>query len=603
MQEERRNNDDPDGNSTGGQMNYKGNRTHVYSVIPDAPKMRTEYTNKGRSKSVNGEPTISQVWDLTPPPQDSNNVGTSEERVQLQRQAQQAYIYVQQQEWRRQNGIFKMIIGPTITTPRIKVTINEAATVAYWDTGAPISLIHRKLLTPRQLTLVRPMTEDYYSFTGQKLDINEKIRIVFLYQEQHICAQVCITDHEVIQCVLGMDIIAQLERRQVDWMNSDKAGEMRIAQPSRVTKEGQSQEVNDEGNRMEERRRMRIRNGLLYEESAETTVIRPHQMPLIRQKVEINGNAMEGIMDTGCVITAIALRKLSSFQKWSMVPTNRRFRAITGKEVLISGTWKVDLNILGYVTTRIVYVFMDCAVDCIIGLDVIQELENKGIKWLKSPTEKEGMVDGDLMMPLFEISDSAEEQERKDIFDLLPLNTEEDNPEQTRERQFKWSQKKEKQNNGLRKRDRILYWEMAKIQGRKGQYSNKRSFDTRTRIGRINCRKTINQAIKARYEEYRKKDPEMGISNSSIQTIGWNQTPRRLYQPRSDRPICSCPGSDYAIEVYDPTEREESCEPSNMKKTQIQGMSQTGLTMVTSKQNNWKNATDNGTETYVIGKG
>ena len=235
-------------------------------------------------------------------------------------------LYVQQQEWRRQNGIFKMIIGPTITTPRIKLMINETATVAFWDTGAPISLLHRKLLTPEQVILVRPMNEDYYSLSGHKLDINEKIRAVLVYQEQDICTQVCIIDHEVIQCVLGMDIISQLERRQVDWMRNDKTGEMRIVQSSKLTKEGHPP--------------TRLRRGPTYEESAETTVIHPHQMPLIRHKVEINGNTMEGIMDTGCVITTVALRKLSSFQKWSMVPTNRRFRAITGKEVMYK--WYVE---------------------------------------------------------------------------------------------------------------------------------------------------------------------------------------------------------------------------------------------------------------------
>ena len=166
-------------------------------------------------------------------------------------------------------------------------------------------------------------------------------------------------------------------------------------------------------------------------------------------------------------------------------------------------------------------------------------------------------------MPLFEISDATEEQERRELFDQLPLNSEDDIPEQTLEKQFKWNQKKEKQSNGLVKQDRILHWKMAKIQGRKGQFSNKKSFDTRTRVGRKNCKKTINQAIKARYEEYRKNYPEMGINNSSIQTIGWNRISRRLYRPRSDRQIGSFSENDYSLGVYEPTEREESCEASN----------------------------------------
>ena len=499
MQAERRYENDPDGKSWREPPVYKNHKAPIYSVIPDAPEMEKHNGKKKKAKSIHSEPSVSQVWDMSPlqntnchavhPHTSSNNA--EEERLQLQRQAKQA-LYVQEKEFQRQNGIFKMIHGAGTLSPRSRIVINERIMTAIWDTGAPISIIHEKFLTEKELHNKGPIRDKYWSLTGQTLDIIGRIWALFSLEEEHQLTQLFITTSDNIECILGMDTILPMHASGVEWMHNSNIGELQVLEQKveavetdafKEELERRCKEKTTERTQMPRRRR-----GTLKEDKEIT-------ISLIRQSLRIDGREIEAIMDTGCTTSAIRISELSEHQKSRIKQDKKRCKSVTGQVIVTCGVLEVEISILGYQVTRTVRVLKQSDMKCIIGLDIIQELEKRGLKWMKTDRQKRSI--SDYLMPLTEESEGV----TKELFGELPNwigGSTDETAERKRDNKDPWETRRARRkraSNGQGKEDRIEYWSKARIQ------DNKKSFDTRKRIGYTRKEETCDQDAKSHTNE------------------------------------------------------------------------------------------------------
>ena len=121
-------------------------------------------------------------------------------------------------------------------------------------------------------------------------------------------------------------------------------------------------------------------------------------------EVTLNGQKRKGLMDTGASVTSIKYDCLSRRQKESLKRDYRKFYTINNTRVNVRGICYLKMKLFNITVKREVRIIDDIPIDCVIGLDVIRELEKRQIKWLSFlPKEKDisrTTTVSNLMMPM-----------------------------------------------------------------------------------------------------------------------------------------------------------------------------------------------------------
>ena len=100
--------------------------------------------------------------------------------------------------------------------------------------------------------------------------------------------------------------------------------------------------------------------------------------------VSINGNVVQALLDSGSAITTIHERMLTDEQKRKLVKPGPEdeMRTFTDEVVTPIGYLPMCFIIADYVLHIDVLVVERCRLDCIIGFEVIKELERRNIPWI-----------------------------------------------------------------------------------------------------------------------------------------------------------------------------------------------------------------------------
>ena len=124
----------------------------------------------------------------------------------------------ERRQWRLRNGIL-IIQHKDYPTPSVEVTIEGCCVNAKWDTASPITIFNEEYvktkadwLEPRQ----------YISATGHHLIVSEPIPMEFTLNRSRIIGKIRVTRSKGITGVIGYDIIQQLERKKVKWLETEK---------------------------------------------------------------------------------------------------------------------------------------------------------------------------------------------------------------------------------------------------------------------------------------------------------------------------------------------------------------------------------------------
>ena len=102
----------------------------------------------------------------------------------------------------------------------------------------------------------------------------------------------------------------------------------------------------------------------------------------ITTTVKINDQLVQGILDTGATVSSINYELLTKEQRKTKQKDKRSFKTADNHRIRIRGVIKTDIQLFGICLTRDLRAISDMPVNCIMGLDIIRELESRRIKWL-----------------------------------------------------------------------------------------------------------------------------------------------------------------------------------------------------------------------------
>ena len=205
-------------------------------------------------------------------------------------------------EYRRRNGIL-VIIGPGDTSPSVRMEINGKNIIAIYDTGSPITLMHKSLLTQEQLESCDKETNKYTSISGQELDIIGKLWVEMIIEHEQIFTSIRILNEGACNCILGMNMINEIEQRGLIWLTQRrKPVKIDIIYSENYTNTIRLKRkwTIDQGNKPNENDNKKLR----------ILAISDNIQPKPYINIKINGRRINALIDTGAATTLLHRRFL-----------------------------------------------------------------------------------------------------------------------------------------------------------------------------------------------------------------------------------------------------------------------------------------------------
>ena len=107
--------------------------------------------------------------------------------------------------------------------------------------------------------------------------------------------------------------------------------------------------------------------------------------------IEINGQWIDALLDSGSAISVMTIHLLTVEQRRELLahPTNESFTLIDGNTTSTMGICPTRITLSGYTFGINMRIIEKCTVTCILGFDVILELEKRRVEWIHIPRMSE----------------------------------------------------------------------------------------------------------------------------------------------------------------------------------------------------------------------
>ena len=103
--------------------------------------------------------------------------------------------------------------------------------------------------------------------------------------------------------------------------------------------------------------------------------------------IEVNGKWIDALLDTGSAVSVLMIHLLTVEQRRELLthPFNETFRMLDGSFTSTLGIYPVRLTLSGFTFGVKMRIVGQCGMPCILGFDVILELEKRRVNWINIP--------------------------------------------------------------------------------------------------------------------------------------------------------------------------------------------------------------------------
>jgi len=294
-------------------------------------------------------------------------------------------------EYKRQNGLL-VILGPENISPCTKIKINNKIINTIWDTGSPITVIHKECLTDKQLDACEIETQNFFSITGEALKIHGTIWSEIKIDQKQIFSKINILEEGLCNCIIGMNVITEIESQGLNWslQNYDKIRiEIKIIVPEKMVRKKFNKNVFI--NKLKHKKPNKTVRFCLPKKytpsiecsnnnytKSEVLIINRNDALKPYIIIKINDKRINALIDTGAATTLIHKRCCSLGQLQKLQYHEPNIKSITGHTLIILGNLVCKFEILGKIINHEAKIINDYDYDCILGMDLLSRL--KGVK-------------------------------------------------------------------------------------------------------------------------------------------------------------------------------------------------------------------------------